>query len=101
MKRHFLRKLAVFPLRLYKKFISPSTPPACRFSPACSEYAMTAILRFGILRGWLMAICRLLRCNPWCRGGIDPVPSRFTLRPFAGAEPSDLQNTSDPEDPET
>ena len=98
MKRHYLRELAVLPLRFYKKHISPLNPPSCRFSPTCSEYAADAILRFGVIRGWLMAVCRLLRCNPWCKGGFDPVPARFTLRPFAGAERPFHEKQSDLED---
>jgi putative membrane protein insertion efficiency factor len=61
-------------LRFYKRFISPMLPPACRFQPTCSEYAMEAIQHYGVLKGSWMAACRLVRCNPWSRGGFDPVP---------------------------
>jgi len=61
-------------IRFYQRRISPHTPPACRFQPTCSQYAFTAIERFGALKGGYLAARRLLRCNPFCRGGYDPVP---------------------------
>ena len=60
-------------LRGYKWAISPMFPPACRYVPTCSEYAMEAIERYGALRGGWMAMWRLLRCHPLARGGYDPV----------------------------
>jgi putative membrane protein insertion efficiency factor len=60
-------------LRAYKMLISPLLPPACRFTPTCSEYAMEAITRHGALRGTYMGIRRLLRCHPFHPGGYDPV----------------------------
>ena len=67
------RYVVVQLLRAYKWAISPLFPPACRYVPTCSEYAMEAVDRFGVLRGSLMAIARLLRCHPFARGGFDPV----------------------------
>ena len=61
-------------IRWYKKNISPSLPPACRFTPSCSQYALEAIERYGALKGGWMAFLRILRCNPFHRGGYDPVP---------------------------
>ena len=61
-------------LRFYKRFISPMLPPACRFQPTCSEYAMEAVERFGVVKGTALATRRLARCHPWSRGGFDPVP---------------------------
>lgn len=58
----------------YKRWISPSLAPACRFVPTCSEYAMEAVERHGALRGSLLAAWRLLRCHPFARAGHDPVP---------------------------
>jgi len=60
-------------LRGYKWAISPMFPPACRFVPTCSEYAMEAVERYGALRGGLMSLMRLMRCHPLSRGGYDPV----------------------------
>jgi uncharacterized protein len=60
-------------LRGYKWAISPMFPPACRYVPSCSEYAIEAVERYGVLRGGVMAIGRLLRCHPFVRGGYDPV----------------------------
>jgi putative membrane protein insertion efficiency factor len=61
-------------LRAYKLVISPLFPPACRYTPTCSEYASEAVERFGVLRGAFLAAWRLLRCHPFVRGGFDPVP---------------------------
>jgi uncharacterized protein len=67
-------------LAAYQRWISPSMPRRCRYEPTCSDYAMTAVRRFGVSRGVLLASWRLLRCNPFSHGGFDPVPERFTLR---------------------
>ena len=68
-----LDTLALQLLRGYKWTISPIFPPACRYVPTCSEYAMEAVDRYGALRGSLMAGWRLLRCHPFSKGGYDPV----------------------------
>lgn len=60
-------------LRFYQRWISPLLPPSCRFYPTCSQYAYEAIERYGLLKGGAMAAWRLLRCNPFCKGGVDPV----------------------------
>ena len=60
-------------LRAYKWALSPLLPPACRYVPTCSEYAMEAVDRYGVLRGGGMALRRVLRCHPFVRGGYDPV----------------------------
>lgn len=75
----FIVKLYLFPVRFYRRYISPLTPPCCRFTPTCSAYAITAIERFGIIKGTLLAGWRLLRCNPLCKGGIDEVPEKFSF----------------------
>lgn len=80
-------RIILAPIRFYQRYLSRLKPfPTCRFTPCCSTYAATALRRFGLLRGGLMAFCRILRCNPLCKGGADPVPHHFTLRPFAGLE---------------
>ena len=60
-------------LRGYKWALSPLLPPACRYVPTCSDYAVEAVERYGALRGGLMAMWRVLRCHPFVRGGYDPV----------------------------
>jgi putative membrane protein insertion efficiency factor len=69
----FAQRVVVLMLRGYKWAISPLFPPACRFVPTCSEYAMEAVERYGAWRGAGMAAGRLLRCHPLARGGYDPV----------------------------
>ena len=71
--RHLLQRAALNLLRVYKWAISPMLPPACRYTPTCSEYAMEAIERFGVIRGGMKAIARVLRCHPFVKGGYDPV----------------------------
>jgi uncharacterized protein len=71
--RDFAKFVVLYMLRAYKWAISPLFPPACRYVPTCSEYAMEAIERCGALRGGFMALVRLLRCHPFTRGGYDPV----------------------------
>ena|ERR1700681_295456 len=68
-----MKSLALWVLRLYKRWISPAFPPSCRFVPTCSEYAMEAIERYGALRGGALAAWRILRCHPFAKGGLDPV----------------------------
>jgi len=69
----FAKFVALAILRVYKRTISPLLPPACRYVPTCSEYAMEAVERYGVLRGGAMAAARILRCHPFVRGGYDPV----------------------------
>jgi len=68
-------------LRAYKWALSPLFLPACRYVPSCSEYAMEAIDRYGVARGGLMAIWRLLRCHPLAKGGLDPVVKQGRVKP--------------------
>lgn len=69
-----VRRVAVLPIRFYQLCISPMLPPACRFTPTCSQYAIEAVMRHGLLRGGWLAIRRILRCHPWGGSGYDPVP---------------------------
>jgi uncharacterized protein len=73
MMRELPKLVIVKMLSVYRYAISPMFPPSCRFVPTCSEYAMEAVDRFGVLRGGLMACWRLMRCQPLARGGYDPV----------------------------
>lgn len=79
------RRLALFPIRLYRWTISPALGNRCKYEPSCSRYAEQAIRRFGILRGLALAGWRILRCNPWSHGGFDPVEHQtlFAPRPEA------------------
>jgi putative membrane protein insertion efficiency factor len=77
-----LRRLAVAPIRAYRLVLSPWLGGSCRFHPSCSHYAEEAILRFGLLRGGMLMLWRLLRCQPLCDGGEDPVPERFSRAAF-------------------
>lgn len=65
-------------IEFYQKRISPNKPPVCRFEPTCSNYAKEAIGRFGFVKGTLLSLLRILRCNPLFRGGYDPVPDKKT-----------------------
>jgi len=60
-------------LRLYKTFLSPFLPPSCRFTPTCAEYAHEAVEKYGAIRGTWLATKRILRCQPFCKGGYDPM----------------------------
>ena len=69
-----VRRIPLFFLRGYKRFISPLLPPMCRFEPTCSVYTMQAVEKYGVLRGVWLGIRRLARCHPFNPGGWDPVP---------------------------
>ncbi|MBQ7057213.1 MAG: membrane protein insertion efficiency factor YidD [Bacteroidaceae bacterium] len=72
--RNFFVVVLIAPIRFYQRFISPHTPPACRFTPTCSQYALEAIKKHGPVKGLWLAIRRILRCHPWGGSGYDPVP---------------------------
>lgn len=74
-----LRRIYCAPIVFYRRHISPHFPPVCRYRPSCSAYALGAIERFGIVRGTWLGTLRILRCNPFSKGGWDPVPVRFDL----------------------
>lgn len=71
-----LKKFFIFFIRSYQIIISPFLPPACRYSPSCSQYALEALKLHGITRGMFLTIKRLLRCQPWGGSGFDPVPTK-------------------------
>lgn len=68
-----MKQIAILMIKFYRLFISPLKPPTCRFVPTCSEYALQAIEKYGILRGGSKAVARILRCHPFHPGGYDPV----------------------------
>lgn len=71
-----MKRAVLGALLWYKRAVSPLLPPACRYTPTCSEYAMEAIERYGVARGGYLGIRRVLSCHPFARGGYDPVPER-------------------------
>jgi putative membrane protein insertion efficiency factor len=82
-----MKSLALKFLRGYKRLISPMLPAACRYVPTCSEYAVEAVERFGIVRGGTMTLWRVLRCNPFVHGGVDPVgPSPAAKAAYSNGE---------------
>jgi hypothetical protein len=78
-----LRAVVLGPIRLYQRVISPALPQRCKYHPTCSQYAVDAVRRYGVLRGLVLAGWRLLRCNPWSNGGLDYVEDQklFRTRP--------------------
>ena len=72
------KRVATWPLialvRFYQYFISPLTPPSCRYTPTCSQYALEALRKYGLLKGLWLTLKRLARCHPWGGSGYDPVP---------------------------
>jgi putative membrane protein insertion efficiency factor len=82
-----LGRAAAAPIEAYRRVVSPLLPARCKYEPTCSAYAAQAIREFGILRGFVLAAWRLLRCNPWSHGGFDPVAEQrvFPLRRHFGA----------------
>ncbi|MDR0974356.1 MAG: membrane protein insertion efficiency factor YidD [Ruminococcus sp.] len=74
-----MKLILLFFLKIYSKYISPMFPARCKYYPTCSAYAKTAIIRHGAGKGLILAVWRLLRCNPFSMGGLDPVPEHFHL----------------------
>lgn len=68
-----MRSIFIYLIKLYQKFISPMFPPSCRFYPTCSEYAVRSFTKYGALKGGIKSGWRILRCNPFSKGGYDPV----------------------------
>lgn len=89
-----MERLLTEPIKFYRKHISPNTPPSCRFHPTCSSYALQAIEKHGAIKGGMMGMSRILRCNPFVEGGVDEVPDYFTL----GRNPDNIDDLYIPED---
>jgi len=68
-----MTKIMILLIRFYQKYISPLKRPSCRFYPTCSSYAIQAYKKYGFFKGSVLSIWRILRCNPFCKGGYDPV----------------------------
>lgn len=69
-----MKWIAIAFIKVYKRLISPLLGDRCRFYPTCSQYALEAFTKYGFFKGTYLSVKRLLRCNPFCKGGIDPVP---------------------------
>ena len=61
-------------IKIYQRFISPFFPSSCKFSPSCSKYGIEAISKYGAIKGLILTVKRILKCNPWSKGGYDPIP---------------------------
>ncbi|MBQ4064674.1 MAG: membrane protein insertion efficiency factor YidD [Clostridia bacterium] len=79
-----MKKAVLWLIGLYRRWLSPLKRPGCRFYPTCSTYALQAVEEWGVFRGLCLAFWRILRCNPFCRGGIDHVPKRNARTMTAG-----------------
>ena len=71
-----MKKLLLALIKFYRSAISPHTAPSCKYTPTCSQYGLEAIERFGALKGSALTIWRILRCNPFSKGGYDPIPEK-------------------------
>ena len=87
-----MRHVMIWLVRLYRKLISPLKPPCCRFTPTCSEYAIEAYRLRGFIVGTILTVWRILRCNPFCKGGYDPVPVRGLRNPKNLTKPESEEN---------
>ena len=76
-----MKHVMIWLVKLYRKFISPIKPPCCRFTPSCSAYALEAFTKRGFFIGLILSVWRILRCNPFCKGGYDPVPEHGFRNP--------------------
>jgi putative membrane protein insertion efficiency factor len=74
-----MKRLILGLVHFYQHHISPATPPACRYTPTCSQYMVEAVEKHGAFKGLVMGIARILRCHPFVEGGEDPVPDHFTI----------------------
>jgi uncharacterized protein len=82
--KRFLATAVLAPIRLYQRLISPALPRRCRYEPTCSAYAVDAVRRYGVVRGIVLAVWRLVRCNPFSRGGYDPVEAQTLFKDRRG-----------------
>ena len=97
-----MKYVAAFFIRLYRKFISPLKPPCCRFSPTCSAYAVEAFMKRGFFAGLILSVWRVLRCNPFCRPGYDPVPEKgFKRVPLVSRREETASETTKAGEPHT
>ena len=88
-----MKHVMIWLVRLYQKFISPIKPPSCRFKPTCSAYAIEAFQKRGFFVGLILTVGRILRCNPFCKGGYDPVPEKGFRNPKTPRDTGDTEHT--------
>jgi putative membrane protein insertion efficiency factor len=94
-----MKHVMIWLIRLYRKFISPLKPPCCRFTPTCSAYAIEAFQKRGFFAGLILTVWRILRCNPFGRGGYDPVPEKG-FKPYGGNRETPCETHTDTIDKE-
>ena len=90
-----MKTVLIWLITLYRKYISPLTPPCCRFTPAWSAYALEALQKRGLIAGTILAIWRILRCNPFARGGYDPVPEKGFRAYGKGQSEEDIEHPNE------
>ena len=96
-----MKHVMIWLVGLYRKFISPLKPPCCRFTPTCSAYAVEAFKKRGFFVGLVLTVWRILRCNPFCKGGYDPVPEKGLRNPKNIAELHRREETITSDEKET
>ncbi|MCD7785412.1 MAG: membrane protein insertion efficiency factor YidD [Oscillospiraceae bacterium] len=74
-----MKYIVIYLIKFYQKYLSKLKPPCCRYYPTCSQYTLEAVRRFGAIRGLILGFWRILRCNPYSKGGIDYVPEKWHL----------------------
>ena len=94
-----MKHIMIWLISLYRKFISPLKPPCCRFTPTCSAYAIEAFQKRGFFAGLILTTWRIIRCNPFGRGGYDPVPERG-FKPYGGNRENPCETHTDTIDKE-
>lgn len=88
------KNIFLLPIRFYQRFISPYTPPHCRYYPTCSAYAYKAISVHGVIIGGFLGVWRILRCNPFSKGGVDFVPQKGQVLDYLLKKPKKSQSNS-------
>ena len=92
-----MKTVLIWLITLYRKYSSPLKPACCRFTPSCSAYAIEALQKRGLLVGLLLATWRILRCNPFCKGGYDPVPEKGFRTHGKGQGSENVENNEEKE----
>ena len=92
-----MKHVMIWLIGLYRKYISPLKPPCCRFTPTCSAYAIEAFEKRGFFVGFALTVWRILRCNPFSKGGYDPVPERKSKRKQRNAEEYEAKEKTEKE----